>query len=141
MSLKKLLVSALCALCAVSLMIPVAFAHGGHGRAARNWQAGTSRYAACPVEDCTLTGRHVHDGVTYCGFHHANGWCDGTCIALCPVEDCTLAGRHIHDGVTYCGANHAAGYCGGNCPYTTGTTTGTWGTWGGCHGGGRHCGW
>ncbi len=105
MSLKKLLVSALCAACAVSLMIPVAFAHGGHGRAARGWQSGTSRYAVCPVEDCTLTGRHVHNGVTYCG------------------------------------ANHAAGYCGGNCPYTTGTTTGTWGVRGGCHGGGRHCGW
>lgn len=99
MSLKKLLVSALCAACAVSLMIPVAFAHGGHGRAARGWQSGTSRYAVCPVEDCTLTGRHVHNGVTYCGFHHANGWCNGTCIALCPVEDCTLAGRQDRKSV------------------------------------------
>ena len=67
MSLKKLLVSALCAACAVSLMIPVAFAHGGHGRAAPGWQSGPRRYAVCPVGGGTLTGRHVPNGGTHCG--------------------------------------------------------------------------
>lgn len=136
MSLKKFLVSLLCALCAVSLLIPAAFAHGGHGRGVRA-QARTYQCPVCPVEGCEAAGRHYHDGVLYCGYNHANGWCDGACLPLCPVEGCTLAGRHYHNGTLYCGANHAAGYCGGNCGWYTQTTGG----WGGCHGGGRHCGW
>ena len=31
----------------------------------------------CPVEDCTRTGLHVHDNVTYCGYAHGGGYCDG----------------------------------------------------------------
>lgn len=135
MSLRKVLITLLCAMCAVSLLIPAAFAHGGHGRGAGGRQTRAYQCAVCPVEGCELAGRHYHNGALYCGHNHANGWCDGTCVALCPVEGCTLAGRHYHDGALYCGANHAAGYCGGNCGYTQST-----GSWGGCHGG-RHCGW
>ena len=145
MSLRKLLISAAAAVCAVSLLIPAAFAHGGcHGRArtaqpcavenctAAGWHyhnravycGHTHGYGLCDgscallcdMEGCELTGRHDHDGVTYCGNCHESGYCDGACLALCDVEDCTLTGRHDHDGVTYCGNHHACGFCDGSCP-------------------------
>ena len=145
MSLRKLLISAAAAVCAVSLLIPAAFAHGGcHGRArtaqpcavenctAAGWHyhnralycghthgnglCDGSCALLCDMEGCELTGRHDHDGVTYCGNCHESGYCDGACLALCDVEDCTLIGRHDHDGVTYCGNHHACGFCDGSCP-------------------------
>ena len=145
MSLRKLLISAAAAVCAVSLLIPAAFAHGGcHGRArtaqpcavenctAAGWHyhnralycghthgnglCDGSCALLCDMEGCELTGRHDHDGVTYCGNCHESGYCDGACLALCDVEDCTLTGRHDHDGVTYCGNHHACGFCDGSCP-------------------------
>ena len=145
MSLRKLLISAAAAVCAISLLIPAAFAHGGcHGRArtaqpcavenctAAGWHyhnralycghthgnglCDGSCALLCDMEGCELTGRHDHDGVTYCGNCHESGYCDGACLALCDVEDCTLTGRHDHDGVTYCGNHHACGFCDGSCP-------------------------
>jgi len=145
MSLRKLLISAAAAVCAVSLLIPAAFAHGGcHGRArtaqpcavenctAAGWHyhnralycghtdgnglCDGSCALLCDMEGCELTGRHDHDGVTYCGNCHESGYCDGACLAMCDVEDCTLTGRHDHDGVTYCGNHHACGFCDGSCP-------------------------
>ena len=145
MSLRKLLISAAAAVCAVSLLIPAAFAHGGcHGRArtaqpcavenctAAGWHyhnralycghthgnglCDGSCALLCDMEGCELTGRHDHDGVTYCGNCHESGYCDGAFLALCDVEDCTLTGRHDHDGVTYCGNHHACGFCDGSCP-------------------------
>ena len=110
---KRVLLSALTAVCAVSLLVPTAFAHGGcHGG------RGVRRSAQpCAVEDCTLTGWHYHDRTLYCGHTHGgSGLCDGSCYALCDVEGCTLTGRHVHDGVTYCGADHDCGYCDGSCP-------------------------
>ena len=111
MFVKRLLLSALAAVCAISLLAPAAFAHGGcHG-------ARTARAAQpCAVEGCTLTGWHYHSRTLYCGHTHGSGLCDGSCAPLCPVEGCTLAGRHVHDGVTYCGSNHAGGWCDGSCP-------------------------
>lgn len=128
MSLREALLSALCALCAVSLLVPAAFAHGCHGSsyARRSVQP-------CSVENCTLTGYHYHNRTLYCGHTHGNGLCDGSCAPLCTVEGCTLAGLHYHNGSVYCGANHAAGYCDGNCPYTQSS-----GAWSG-HCGGHHC--
>ena len=141
MKLKKVL---LCALAAALLTLPVA-AHGHHGggcgravqaaacpvsgcqiarRHAHSGSAGygqpaassaNARRALCPVEGCEIAGRHVHDSVTYCGYDHAGGFCDGSCRALCPVEGCEIAGRHVHDSVTYCGDGHAAGFCEGCC--------------------------
>ena len=136
MSLRKILAPALCSLCAVSLLVPAAFAHGCRGGYARR-----TATQPCAVEDCTVMGWHYHNGTAYCGHTHGDGLCDGTCAPLCPVEDCTLAGRHLHDGVIYCGANHTDGYCNGACraaAQSTGATgaTGTWGYRGGCHGGG-----
>ena len=73
------------------------------------------------MEDCDIAGRHVHDGVTYCGSCHEAGYCDGVCLTLCTVEGCDIAGRHTHNGTTYCGNHHEAGYCGGTCAYATTT--------------------
>lgn len=129
MFMKKFLVSALCAVCALSLLVPAAFAHGGcHGRgSARQY-----RIPVCTAEDCELTGRHYHGATLYCGNAHANGVCDGTCLPLCTVEGCTLTGRHSHNGVTYCGNDHACGFCDGSCPvYSSASSRGCRG---GCHG-------
>lgn len=134
MSLKKFLITALCAVCAASLLVPAAFAHGGcrsRWNSSVNTQTTPYRCAVCTVPGCELTGRHYHNGVLYCGYNHANGWCNGACVPLCPVDGCTQAGRHTHNGVVYCGTNHAAGYCTGSCPSYTQQPSGTWR---GCHG-------
>lgn len=110
MSLRRLLISAAAAVCAVCLLIPAAFAHGGcHGRSARR------AAQPCAVEDCTAAGWHYHSRTLYCGHAHGGSLCDGSCAPLCPLEDCELAGRHDHDGVTYCGNCHESGYCNGAC--------------------------
>ena len=77
-----------------------------------------------------MAGRHIHDGVAYCGSNHAGGFCNGQCLTLCPVEGCTTAGQHVHDGVAYCGNHHEAGYCGGGCAVAGSGT----GYRHGCHG-------
>lgn len=109
MSLRKIFISALCAACAVSLLAPAAFAHGCHRRAQ------SAQCGLCTVEGCEYAGRHTHNGVTYCGYCHEDGVCNGACAPLCPYEDCELAGRHTHDGVTYCGYDHENGFCDGAC--------------------------
>lgn len=113
MYLRKALISALAAACALSLLIPAAFAHGCHGGSRRTQPA---QCGLCTVEGCELTGRHTHDGVTCCGYDHAGGVCGGACLPLCTVEGCTLTGRHTHDGVTCCGTCHEEGFCDGTCP-------------------------
>ena len=68
------------ALCAVAALLTVSvFAHGGghHGGHHSGQSVRQAAVSVCPVEDCTLTGRHTHDGVTYCGYDHAAGFCDG----------------------------------------------------------------
>ena len=113
MFVKRILLTALTAVCAVSLLIPTALAHGGcHGG-----RGGCRAAPPCTVEECTLTGWHYHDRALYCGHTHGgDGLCDGSCYALCDLEGCDVTGRHVHDGVTYCGAGHDDGYCDGSCP-------------------------
>lgn len=108
--LKRALLCALAAACALSLAAPALACGGCHG--------GRARRAAqpCSVEACTCAGWHYHDGVLYRGHTHGQGLCNGGCCPLCPVEGCALTGRHVHDSVIYCGANHAAGYCDGSGP-------------------------
>lgn len=132
MFVKRILLSALAAVCAVSLLVPAAFAHGGchSGRSARR----TAQ--PCAVEDCTLTGWHYHNRTLYCGHtHDGRGLCDGSCYPLCEVDGCTLTGRHVHNGVTYCGASHDGGYCDGSCPFyqTPAVSSGYCGGRHGCH--------
>ena len=114
MFVKRILRSAVAAVCAVALLAPAACAPGGcHGRRAVRQTA-----QPCAVEDCTLTGWHYHSRTLYCGHtHNGTGLCDGSCYPLCPVEGCTQARRHVHSGVTYCGAEHGSGWCDGTCPY------------------------
>lgn len=73
----------LCAVLAAALIVPVS-AYGCHGgrdcRSGFRQQAQTA-VTVCPYDDCTLTGRHTHDGVIYCGYCHDSGVCDGSCRA------------------------------------------------------------
>ena len=110
---RRLTTGAVAVLTALMLMLP-ASAHGGrhHQTAA---QTPVTNCGVCAVETCHTSGRHTHSGVTYCGYDHTNGICNGTCAALCAVEDCTDTGRHTHSGVTYCGYDHAGGFCDGAC--------------------------
>ena len=123
-------------LAAAILTVP-AFAHGCKGRRVQTVDASCG---LCTVEDCAITGRHTHRGVTYCGYDHADGVCDGTCYALCSVEGCDSTGRHTHDGVTYCGYAHAHGFCDGVCLNAAPAQTGEPASYGYGHHGGHHGG-
>ena len=128
MHLKKLFAAGTTGLLVLLLLTATALAHGGHHRTVRTCQL-------CTVEGCEIAGRHTHNGVTYCGYDHAAGFCDGTCAALCSVEGCTIAGRHTHSGAAYCGYDHAAGFCDGTCAVYDGavSTGGHCGHHGRCH--------
>ncbi|MEY8316600.1 hypothetical protein AALB19_04660 [Oscillospiraceae bacterium 50-58] len=115
----RLTAGLLCAILAAVLIVPVS-AHGCHGRRGRGCHGGYVRnvqteITVCPYDDCTLAGRHLHDGTTYCGYAHGDGLCDGLCRALCPLEDCVSSGRHYHGYSIYCGAHHDGGFCDGSC--------------------------
>lgn len=118
---KRTLALILACITALALMVP-ALAHGHHGGRRR-----TAQVTVCTFRDCDAAGRHVHNGVTYCGYDHEGGVCDGRCLALCGVEGCEIVGRHVHDGVTYCGNCHEAGFCDGSCAAAPA------GRHGGCH--------
>ena len=120
---KKYIAASVAAVLSIALLVPVAYACGGHGRVAANQLADTNvtACAVCTVEDCQITGRHSHEGTLYCGYQHADGICDGTCRALCPVEGCDIAGYHTHDNHAYCGSHHEAGFCDGSCQVQTAT--------------------
>lgn len=108
---KRTLALVLACVTMLALMVPaLAHGHGCHGGRRRQTQV-----TVCTVRNCETPGRHVHNGVTYCGYAHESGVCDGNCLALCDVEDCDVAGRHVHDGVTYCGSCHEEGFCDGRC--------------------------
>ena len=117
-------------LTALALVLPAAAHHGGGRHGCRT----AAQIPACTVEGCAIAGRHLHNGVTYCGTHHADGVCTAGCyhqgsgqwVPACTVEGCTLTGRHVHDGETYCGAHHAGGFCTTGC-YGAHTSGGHWG--------------
>ena len=143
MKLKKCFAVCLtCALLATAWMTP-ASAHGHHGghhsRHHQVCQTTTTQYYAppaantqtapavqpateqpvvittCPDANCTIAGQHIHDGITYCGYAHENGICDGNCRALCTRRGCIILKQHNHHGVSYCGHAHDAGFCDGHC--------------------------
>ena len=87
----RLLTGAL-ALCIAALLMVPAAAHG-HRRAASCVE---DTCPVCPVEDCTLSGRHCHDGETYCGNYHADGLCAGGCETYTPPV------RHHGHGGHHC---------------------------------------
>ena len=81
------------ALLAVLLAMPVS-AHGHHGHH-RQSTVDTS-CPVCTVEDCTEEGRHTHDGHDYCGYNHADGYCDGSCVSSATVSCRGGRGHHCH---------------------------------------------
>ncbi|MDE6993843.1 MAG: hypothetical protein K2P41_05375 [Lachnospiraceae bacterium] len=104
-------------LVSAAFVMPVS-AHGHHGRQAAGCGYDHDHLCeVCTVEDCARVGWHVHDGSTFCGYDHVDGYCDGTCdaVRVCAVEDCTVTGHHVHDGNSYCGYDHAGGFCDGTC--------------------------
>lgn len=107
------LLSGLCAM-------PVS-AHGRHHRQSEYRTENTHLCEVCSVEGCMKMGWHVHDDVTYCGYDHADGYCDGTCntAVVCTLAQCTETGHHIHDGKNYCSYDHESGYCDGTCDSVT----------------------
>lgn len=140
MFLKRFAVPVLAGLLTVFLLAMPASAHGGHHGGGHH--GGTAQTTnACPA-GCDQTGCHSHQGVAYCGYHHASNTCNGTCAALCPVEGCTEPGRHTHDGSLVCGYTHEAGYCDGSCAAILAAQAvqdQLIQTWTGCFGG--HRGW
>lgn len=73
MNRKNLLTTVACVALVGALAIPAAAAHGGRHHARR----AAVNYPTCAVSECTLTYRHDHDGVTYCGHTAGDGhdWC------------------------------------------------------------------
>ena len=109
---KRTLSLVLACIAVLALTVP-ALACGGHGH--HGGKRVQTQVTVCTVKGCETAGRHIHNGVTYCGYAHEDGVCDGKCLALCSAEDCDTIGRHTHDGVTYCGSCHEAGFCSGQC--------------------------
>ena len=106
---KRALALVLACVAVLALTVP-ALACGHHGG-----KKSQTQVTVCTVKNCDKAGRHTHNGVTYCGYDHDSGVCDGKCLALCEVEDCEIAGRHTPDGVTYCGNHHEEGFCDSRC--------------------------
>ena len=123
MQIKKFLAAGAASILAAALLVTPVSAHHGqsrghHGQNQNQDTTVPSTSTTCGVchwEGCTSTGRHTHNGTTYCSFNHDSGLCDGTCVALCTVEGCTLAGHHTHNDTTYCGYHHENGFCDGTC--------------------------
>lgn len=84
--INRLAAGLLCAVLAAALIAPAAAhgCHGGRGHHGGYRQSVQTTVTVCPYEDCTQAGRHTHDGVTYCGYCHDCGYCDGTCAVSAP---------------------------------------------------------
>ncbi len=72
---KRFLTAALTAALVSTLFVMPVSAHGHHRRV----QTVDTECPVCTVEGCTEEGRHIHDGCEYCGYDHADGYCDGSC--------------------------------------------------------------
>ena len=80
MYFKKLLAGvATAALVSFVFVLPVS-AHGHHGHYGQ--AASQTDYPVCTFEGCTEEGRHELDGCYYCGYDHADGYCDGSCVTV-----------------------------------------------------------
>ena len=110
MRLKRLLALGAAGALIAAIAVTPASAHGR-----RHHSKSPSSCPVCTVYGCTVSGRHTHNGLAYCGYHHESGYCDGSCRPVCTLEDCTELGRHTHNGLAYCGYHHESGYCDGSC--------------------------
>lgn len=92
MSIRKLFRTiAAVTLISVLFVTPVS-AHGHHHR--QTVQTTDTSCPVCTVEGCTEEGRHAHDGYDYCGYDHADGYCDGTCAAVNTTTARSARGGH-----------------------------------------------
>lgn len=87
MSIRKLLRTIVAVTLISVLFVTPVSAHGHHHRQTATAATATTTVTdtscpVCTVEGCTETGRHTHDGCDYCGYDHADGYCDGTCAAI-----------------------------------------------------------
>ena len=98
---KRILIVVLACMAALALMVPAfAHGHGGNGSGHHGEMHHEENHVSlCGVQNCWLPGQHTHNGVTYCGNHHAEGYCTGNC-AVSP----TFA-RH-HNGSVHHNSYH-----------------------------------
>lgn len=89
MRLKKLFTALMAAAMASVLFVMPVSAHGHH----RSAQTADTSCPVCTVDGCEETGRHTHDGKDYCGYDHADGYCDHSCETS---SRNTRHGRHRH---------------------------------------------
>lgn len=117
MNLKKTVALGLAGVLLSGVFVMPVSAHGHHGSQSGCGYDHEHLCEVCAVDGCTRVGWHVHDGSTYCGYDHVDGYCDGTCdaVRVCAVSGCTESGHHVHDGRSYCGYDHESGYCDGTC--------------------------
>lgn len=93
MYIRKMLAAATASLLITSLIVMPVSAHGHHGRSKAAVSTVTTECPVCTVEDCTETGHHAHDGVTYCGYEHSGEYCDGSC-GSCGTTTTTSSSHH-----------------------------------------------
>lgn len=70
---------------------------GSYPAAGTSSAPGTT-YPVCTYEGCIEAGRHLHDGSYYCGYHHAGGYCDGSCIGSYPAVSDSPAADNSSSG-------------------------------------------
>ena len=121
MCVKKIAVLGIAAVLASGVYVTPALAHGHHNSQSGCRMQSDYLCAVCTEEGCTTKGWHIHDGSTYCGYDHEDGYCNGTCdtAVVCTLAQCTETGHHIHEGKSYCGYDHESGYCDGTCDSIT----------------------
>ncbi len=78
MKVKKLITLGMASLLTASMLVVPVSAHGHHHH--RYQSQNDTVIAVCHVDDCTIAGIHEHDGISYCGYDHEDGYCDGTCV-------------------------------------------------------------
>lgn len=90
MRIKKLLACGAVGILLAGLFVAPVSAHGHHRQA-----EDTDKICSlCTVEDCTETGYHIHDNQTYCGYDHACGYCDGSCVKQSESKSSNRGSHH-----------------------------------------------
>lgn len=97
MSIRKLFRTiAAVTLISVLFVTPVS-AHGPHHNQTASATVTDTSCPVCTVDGCTEEGRHTHDGHDYCGYNHADGYCDGSCATVTTTTT-TRSRRGGHHG-------------------------------------------
>lgn len=93
MHIKKLLMTATASLLLSVLFVTPVSAHGHHHSNTVTVTV-SEECPVCTFDDCTETGRHLHDDKYYCGNEHENGYCDGSCENSCDNATKTYTRKH-----------------------------------------------